>query len=163
MNFEHAQYTVRRKVLQVLGASFHVRDPNDQVVMFSKMKAFKLKEDIRIYDGEAMENELLTIQARQVLDVSASYDVTDAQSGEKVGVLKRQGLKSILKDWLDSHPGCRHAFCVEQPKCDTPLSANQARRHLARTLSCSKWNVIAGTCFAIHFARIALQAELISE
>jgi uncharacterized protein YxjI len=101
MNFEHTQYTVRRKVMQLLGASFHVYDPNGQVVMFSKMKAFKLKEDIRIYDGEAMANELLTIQARQMLDISATYDVTDAQTGAKVGALKRQGLKSILKDeWL---------------------------------------------------------------
>ncbi len=101
MNLEHSQYTVRRKVFQFLGASFHVYDPNGQVVMFSKMKAFKLKEDIRVYDGEAMTNELLIIQARQVLDISATYDVTDAQSGEKIGALKRQGLKSILKDeWI---------------------------------------------------------------
>lgn len=101
MQLQHSQYTVRRKVLQLLGASFHVYDPNQQVVMFSQMKAFKLKEDIRVYEGEAMQTELLSIQARQILDVSATYDVTDVQTGQKVGALKRQGLKSILKDeWL---------------------------------------------------------------
>ncbi len=98
MKFEHNQYTVRRKVMQLLGASFHVYDPTGQVVMFSKLKAFKLKEDIRIYTGEDMQTELISIQARQVLDVSATYDVTDAATGQKVGALKRQGLKSILKD-----------------------------------------------------------------
>ncbi|MBN1934523.1 MAG: hypothetical protein JW934_07645 [Anaerolineae bacterium] len=101
MQLQHSQYTVRRKVLQLVGASFHVYDPSEQVVMFSKMKAFKLKEDIRVYEGEAMQTELLSIQARQIMDVSATYDVTDVQTGEKVGALKRQGLKSILKDeWL---------------------------------------------------------------
>ena len=98
VQFEYQQYTVRRKVMQLLGATFHVFDPNNQVVMYSKMKAFKLKEDIRIYSGEDMENELLTIQARQILDVSAAYDVTDATTGQKVGALRREGLKSILKD-----------------------------------------------------------------
>jgi len=101
MQLEHSQYTIRRKVLQLVGASFHVYDPNGQVVMFSKLKAFKLKEDIRVYESEAMQTELLSIQARQILDVAATYDVTDAQSGQKVGALKRQGLKSILRDeWL---------------------------------------------------------------
>lgn len=98
MQLEHAQYTVRRKVLQLLGATFHIYDPNNQVVMYSKMKAFKLKEDIRLYTGEDMQAELMTIQARQILDISATYDVTDTQTGQKVGALKREGLKSMIKD-----------------------------------------------------------------
>lgn len=98
MQLEYQQYTIRRKVLQLLGASFHIYDPNGQVVMFSKLKAFKLKEDIRLYTGEDMQKELLTIQARQILDISAVYDVTDAETGQKVGALKREGLKSFIKD-----------------------------------------------------------------
>ncbi len=101
VHLEHQQYTVRRKVLQLLGATFHVYDPEGNVVFYSRMKAFKLKEDIRLYTGEDMQEELLTIKARQILDVSATYDVTDATSGEKVGALQRRGLKSIIKDeWL---------------------------------------------------------------
>lgn len=99
--FEQNQYLVRRKVLSFAGAKFHIFDSNGQVIMFSKMKAFKLKEDIRIYSGEDMLEELLTIKARKAIDFSAIYDVFDAKTGEKVGALKRKGLKSIMKDeWI---------------------------------------------------------------
>lgn len=99
--FQHNNYLIRRKVFKLFGGAFHVYDPVGQVVLFAKMKAFKLKEDIRLYDNEDMHAELLLIQARRVLDISSEYDVTDSQTGEKVGVLKRKGLKSIVRDeWI---------------------------------------------------------------
>jgi uncharacterized protein YxjI len=100
-SFQHQTYLVRKKILKLAGKDFHIFDPNEQVVFFSKMKAFKLREDIRIYSDESMQTELVTIKARQIFDVSAAYDVVDATTGEKVGVLKRKGLKSILIDeWI---------------------------------------------------------------
>src|SRR5688500_2438553 len=69
------------------------------------MKAFKLKEDIRLYTGEDMQTELLTIQARQILDFAAAYDVIDARTQTKVGALKRRGWKSFLQDeWVIMNP-----------------------------------------------------------
>ena len=88
--FQHNNYLIRRKVFKLFGGAFHVYDPAGQVVLFASMKAFKLKEDIRLYDNEEKHAELLLIQARRVLDFSAEYDVTDSQTGEKVGVLKRK-------------------------------------------------------------------------
>ncbi|HEY5586546.1 MAG TPA: hypothetical protein VIK78_18905 [Ruminiclostridium sp.] len=99
--FEQNQYLIRKKVLSLVGAKFHIFDSKGQVIMYSKMKAFKLKEDIRIYSNEDMKEELLTIHARGIIDFSAIYDVTDPKTGEKVGALKRKGLKSIMKDeWI---------------------------------------------------------------
>ena len=58
-------------------------------------------------DGEDMARELIVIQARQVIDWGASYDVVDPnRQGEKVGALRRKGFKSMFKDeWviLDDH------------------------------------------------------------
>lgn len=99
--FGYTQYLVRKKVLSVLGAKFHIYNGNQELVMFSQMKAFKLKEDIRLYSDETMSRELLTISARNVIDFSATYDVKDSSTGEHVGCLRRKGFKSILKDeWL---------------------------------------------------------------
>lgn len=99
--FGYTQYLVRKKVLSVLGAKFHIYNANQELVMFSQMKAFKLKEDIRLYSDETMSRELLTISARNIIDFSATYDVKDSRTGEHVGCLRRKGLKSILKDeWL---------------------------------------------------------------
>lgn len=99
--FSHTTYLIRQKILQVFGRTFHVFDPSGQVVFYAKLKAFKLKEDIRLYTGEDMQTEVLLIKARQIVDFAAAYDVHDPATGEKVGALKRKGLKSIIKDeWI---------------------------------------------------------------
>jgi len=99
--FEHTTYLVRRKILKLFGAAFHIYDPQGNVAFYSKLKAFKLREDIRIYTGEDMQEEVLVIKARKILDFSSAYDVVDPTTNEKVGVLKRKGFKSILKDeWI---------------------------------------------------------------
>ena len=96
--FGHQTYTVRRKVLKLLGGAFHIYDPLGNVAFYSELKAFKLKEDIRLFGEEAKQTELLTIKARKILDLSSAYDVADSTTGEKVGVLKRKGLKSVIRD-----------------------------------------------------------------
>ncbi|WP_234405006.1 hypothetical protein [Paenibacillus bouchesdurhonensis] len=83
-HFGYDQYLVRKKILSLLGAQFHIYNANEELVMFSQMKAFKLKEDIRLYNDEGMSQELLTIKARNVIDFSATYDVHDALTGEHV-------------------------------------------------------------------------------
>ncbi len=99
--FSHNNYLIRRKVFKLLGAAFHIYDPEGRLAFFSRMKAFKLKEDIRLYTDESMQTEVLTIKARQIIDFSAAYDVVDSLKGEKVGALKRKGMKSIFKDeWI---------------------------------------------------------------
>jgi uncharacterized protein YxjI len=99
--FPHSSYLVRRKIFKFLGAAFHIYDPSGNVAFYSKQKAFKLKEDIRVYTGEDMKTEVLTILARQIIDFSAAYDVFDPINNIKVGALKRKGMKSILKDeWI---------------------------------------------------------------
>ena len=99
--FEHTTYLVRRKILKLFGAAFHIYDPQGNVVFYSKLKAFKLKEDIRIYTGEDMQEEVLVIKARKILDFSSAYDVWEPTANNKIGVLKRKGLKSIMKDeWI---------------------------------------------------------------
>jgi len=101
----HNQYLVRRKVLTLFGAKFHIFDSDGRLAFFSRMKAFKLREDIRLYSDESMSDELLLIKARQILDFSAAYDVMDSKTFEKVGALKRKGWKSILKDeWIIMDP-----------------------------------------------------------
>ena len=73
---------------------------------FSKQKAFKLKEDIRFYADETMSEEKMLIQARQIVDFAAAYDVVDSQTGTKLGACRRKGWTSMLRDsWeiLDDH------------------------------------------------------------
>mgnify|MGYP001113235010 FL=1 len=113
--FSSPTYLVRRKVFTLAGAAFHIRDAQGQLVLYSKLKAFKLKEDLRLFTGEDMTEELLAIHARKVLDISATSDVTDSVTGERVGAVRRKGIRSILRDeWLLLDPNDREVGVVRE-------------------------------------------------
>ncbi len=96
--FRHQTYLFRKKVLKILGGAFHVYDGSDNLLLYSEQKAFKLREDIRIYADQGKTQELLMIKTPQILDIGATYHVTDSLNGASVGSLKRKGLKSIIRD-----------------------------------------------------------------
>jgi hypothetical protein len=95
------EYTIRRKVLTLFGAKFHVYKADGTLIGFSQQKAFKLKEDIRVFTDESMAEERVRIHARAIIDFSAAYDVLDSKTQTKVGALKRKGWSSMLRDaWI---------------------------------------------------------------
>ena len=97
--FQHDRYLLRKKVFKLFGGAFHIYDPEMQEVRFyAEQKAFKLKEDFTVFGDEGKTRALIKIQARSVIDFSATYDVTDPQSGDQVGSVRRKGLKSMLRD-----------------------------------------------------------------
>jgi uncharacterized protein YxjI len=100
--FANDEFWVRRKIFTLLAQKFHIYDPANNLIGFCKQKAFKLKEDIRIYSDESMSRELLSIRARSIIDISVTLDVTDSTSGQRIGSLRRKGLKSaFLRDeWM---------------------------------------------------------------
>jgi len=88
----------RKKVLKLAGNKIKVLDSSGNLVLFVKQKAFKLKEDIRVYADESQTQEMLLVQARQIIDFKAAYDVVDSQTQEKVGALRRKGWSSMIQD-----------------------------------------------------------------
>ena len=101
--YTSSKYLIRRKVLKVFGADFRVYDSHEMEneILFSHLKAFKLKEDIRLFSDDSKTDELITIKARKIIDFSSAYDVVDTKTGKKLGALKRKGMKSIFRDeWL---------------------------------------------------------------
>lgn len=97
----HANHLLLRKQVFALTGIFRVYDDAGQVVAYSKQKMFKLLEDIRVYSGEDQSQEILIIQARNIIDFSAAYDVYDCLSQTIVGTLRRRGFASIVRDEWD--------------------------------------------------------------
>jgi uncharacterized protein YxjI len=95
--FQFPHYLLKRQAIALTG-KFRVYDPMGNLVMFSEQKMFRLREDIRVYSDENKSQEVLSIKARQILDFSAAYDVVDTALNQKVGVLRRKGLRSLLRD-----------------------------------------------------------------
>ena len=92
------RYIIREKFWKFFGNKLWLRDEQGNLHGFCKQKAFKLKEDIRLYADESMADELLKISARSIIDVWGGYDITDSRSGESLGSARRKALKSILRD-----------------------------------------------------------------
>jgi hypothetical protein len=95
---QQSQFVFRKQFLKLAGGAFRVYDTSNRLLLFSEQKAFKLREDIRVYSDESKQNEVLAIKTQAIVDVSATYEVHDNTTGQKVGSLRRKGLKSILKD-----------------------------------------------------------------
>lgn len=94
------RYTIRRKVLTVLGASFHVCDPHGTLVAFCRQKAFRLREDFRFYAGDNTREELFRVHARHIVDFSATYDVR-LPDGSTIASARRKGFSSLMRDsWI---------------------------------------------------------------
>ncbi|NCN09402.1 MAG: hypothetical protein GW938_06115 [Leptospira sp.] len=100
--YNNKQYYAKKSFWKLFGGEIRIFDINrSRILFYVKQKAFKLKEDITVYGDESKNVELMKIKARSIIDFSAAYDVTDANTGSKIGALKRKGMKSILKDEWD--------------------------------------------------------------
>lgn len=95
------RYTIRRRVFQVLGAGFEVFDARGRLEAYCHQRAFKIREDIRLYTDKSRSTELLTMKARKIIDFGSTYDIA-LITGEVLGSLRRKGMTStFVKDqWL---------------------------------------------------------------
>lgn len=94
--FAHTTYIIKRKALQLLGATLYLYGPGEQLVLWGAKKAFKLKDDLRFYSDDKQTDEVLRIGARSIMDFSSAFDVFDSHSDQKIGAFKRKGWKSVL-------------------------------------------------------------------
>lgn len=97
ISFQSNQYLLKKQALALTGI-LRIYNPQEQLVLYCQQKMFKLKEDIRVYADETKTRELLNIQARQIVDFSAYYDVIDSMYGTKIGGLRRRGFRSLVQD-----------------------------------------------------------------
>lgn len=98
MDFNQNSYIVRKKFLKIFGAKLFIELADGTQLANAQLKAFKLKEDIRLFAGGAQDEEILRIRARSILDLGTVYDVFDSPSGQKIGSLKRNFGKSLIRD-----------------------------------------------------------------
>src|SRR5262245_46693985 len=83
------KYTIRRQVLKFCGAGFHFYDEQAKVIGYFKQKAFKLREDLRLYTSDACTEELLRIGTQQIIDFGATYTVS-MPDGHVIGAFRRK-------------------------------------------------------------------------
>lgn len=92
--FESDSYKVRQKALSI-GNKYLIYEDDEQILK-SAQKKLKLKEDFRFKDMD--DNPVLRVTTDQVLDVAASYTVTDEQTDEPIGAIK-EDLTFLHHSW----------------------------------------------------------------
>jgi hypothetical protein len=100
--FSHTNYLIKRKTFKLFGGAYYILDGMGNEVMYANLKAFKMKHDLTVYTDRDMGTEVLRMKARKALEISTTFDVVDAATDEKIGSLRRKGLKSVfVKDeWM---------------------------------------------------------------
>lgn len=114
---QYKQLEFRRKFFKLFGAEISITPPgSDQLVGYIKMKAWKLREDVRLYRDQTMQQEIIRIGARNIIDFGATYDVFDSTSNQQLFSLRRKGLKStfVRDHWLMLDPaGIEYGDVIE--------------------------------------------------
>ncbi len=139
--FQYGKYLLRKQVLALTGI-LRIYNPQDQLVLYCHQKFLKLKEDIRIYSDETETRELLHIQARQIIDFSAYYDVIDSQYSSTLGGLRRKGFRSLVQDeWEILDPQANIIGILKEDSLNRAL----LRRFLLGRLLPQNYDLIIGT------------------
>ncbi|MBW2313639.1 MAG: hypothetical protein JRH10_05550 [Deltaproteobacteria bacterium] len=98
-NAHHWQ--LQRPLFSLLGARCRILDEHDNLVLFAKRRALRLRERIEVFEDEGETQPALHIRTESILDLGATYVVTDSRSGEGVGMARRRFMKSMLRDHWD--------------------------------------------------------------
>ena len=91
-------YIIKRKFWSFLERVFRVWTGDGQLIMYIKHPLLRLREEFMIYEDEAQTRPLLRVKSKQVIAINFAYEITDARTGRVYGTVRKQGLKSILRD-----------------------------------------------------------------
>jgi uncharacterized protein YxjI len=104
-----AQLAVRQRVrLMVNQYEVHAVNPDGTeagVLAFAQQKRMAFREQVTLYTDETKSTPVLGFKARQVMDLGATYDVTDA-NGAPIGLFRKNWKESLLRStWHLEQPG----------------------------------------------------------
>lgn len=87
----------RRKFFKLFGAEIAVKNlETDELWGVIRLKAWRLREDIRLYAGYETNQTWLRLHARQIVDFGATYDAYESNAAEPRYGFRRKGLRSTF-------------------------------------------------------------------
>ena len=98
--FQEDRFTALQKIFSFT-PQFRFCDAQGKTLAYLRKKVFSWKDQIRVFTDETLSLELLTINARKIIDWGSAFEVTDSLNHQRVGVLKRRGWRSFVRsEWL---------------------------------------------------------------
>lgn len=93
-----SHYIIRRRFWSVFERVFRVFTGDGQLIMYIQHPLLKLREEFVVYADEAQTRPLLKVKARQIIAINFSYNVFDAETDQLLGSVRKEGLRSIVRD-----------------------------------------------------------------
>jgi uncharacterized protein YxjI len=76
-----------------------------ELLAYAQQKRMAFREQVTLYSDDTKQQPVLGFKARQVLDLGATYDVTDA-GGSAIGLFRKDFKQSLLRStWHLEQPG----------------------------------------------------------
>ncbi|GGV16962.1 hypothetical protein GCM10010293_10740 [Streptomyces griseoflavus] len=105
----HGRFTVRQRTTLMVNryvVTETLSDGSDgRVLAFAEQKRMTLREQMTFHTDESGRKVLFTATARQVVDLGAVYDVSDAD-GRPIGTFRKRFAASLLRaTWELDQPG----------------------------------------------------------
>jgi uncharacterized protein YxjI len=103
------QLIVRQRLrLMVNQYEIHAVSPDGKeagILAFAQQKRMAFKEQVTLYSDDTKTTPVLGFKARQVIDLGATYDITDAH-GAAIGLFRKNFKESLLRStWHLEQPG----------------------------------------------------------
>lgn len=100
---------IRQRIrLMVNQYEVHTEGPDGsegELIAFAQQKRLAFKEQVTLYTGPDKARPLLGFKARQMIDLSGTYDVTDP-GGASIGTFRKDFKRSLLSStWHLEQPG----------------------------------------------------------
>jgi uncharacterized protein YxjI len=96
-----------------LNPQVKVSDAAGNLVLYTKQKAFKLKEAVTVFADVEQTRPLYTINADRVLDFNAKYNIADAW-GNQIGAVARKGRKSLWRAQYEVMDGGGQPMTIQE-------------------------------------------------
>jgi uncharacterized protein YxjI len=112
------QFFVRQRI-RLMVNQYEVRavaadGSEGELLAFAQQKRLAFKEQVTLYTDDTKQTPVLGFKARQVMDLGATYDVTDA-AGNAVGLFRKKFAASLLRStWIVEQPGVGEAVGQER-------------------------------------------------
>ncbi len=94
------QFLIRQRIRMMVNQyEVHAVTPDGSeggLLAFAQQKRLAFKEQVTIYTDDSKQAPLLGFKARQVIDLGATYDVTD-HAGSHIGLFRKDFAQSLLR------------------------------------------------------------------
>jgi uncharacterized protein YxjI len=92
-----------------ISSYIRVVDATGGLVSYVKQRAFRLREDVTIFENEEQTRPLFHLKANKIIDIGATYAISSAD-GRPIGALRQRGLRTLWRATYDILDEAGHAI-----------------------------------------------------